>query len=1180
MLLLMLASAWANEPTVLSLEEALRLLERPEQAEPGPARRWTPTESRTQLRPVEGGLEVVQELDLTPLEPGWVALRLLDGRVILEDGGAEVFQGPDSHWWWVGRLERPTTLRLKGFLPNPATAATLFVAKGVRQSVVGEADGLEFVVEGAVAGVLPPSDQIAVSWRPERPAAPVQKVVQAEVATAAWILDDGMQVRSNVRFAVRRGEQQQFIVRVPGAASELEVTGPRVESWRQSGDSVVVTATGPVAGAMELSFSWRQPLVDKKTTVHVPEPQGVNSSTSFLTLAGDAELLLSPSVGGSLRPTALSELPAWARGVGDATPAAAWSGKGQLQVQTLRLDPIDGPPLVIDYADCVVAFAETGRNLTRCRLDVRNDSEQFLVVRAPAGTELWSARVSGDGVSPVRMDDGSTAVPLERSVETLAGLTAIDVELTFRGELDPWTRRGERELALPAYNAPVARLEWELRLPPTFRGEREAGTATPLSGQDSGVSLYTYSGPLRRGKDEAPPEELEYKNERKEDKQQEYAARDAWNNALRAYQDNDFSLAQGWIDQTLQLDPDNENAVRLQTNLDVFSGNSSAVGGDAVMSRRVKDMAKAKVSGAEIEQEESMRKAEEAMRMGNYDLAIEELEKSLEIAEELQIYEQEESREQSYRASSSSSSLAVARQKKAEMERMPSLAEVDEEEEEYDRYDAYDEDTGGIGGLIGAKGSQVGSGGLGSRGSGLGGGGTADGLGGLGTKGRGSGASGYGSGAGSFGTRSEAPPEATESFNGGYEGRPMGGELADEGQAETLSKEFLERVPAGRSYQSAVGSTPGVISGGSAGQVGGSYNQNTYAWDDANSPDSPPPPAKVAPMTTAAPPPPPPPEPEPAYYDDDLDMLSGVVMMPAEDPYPASGDTQRVIVEEQRIVLAEPMVERTTVSVERSYQEVMIIEDSVQDLPYDFDGVEITGELVKPEGALLMDRKRADYNPLIQFPQDFEVDARDAAQSQPSMEPEEPEYDFDGDYWVDDARYASADVEYARRRGPRMPHIELPDLDMPQLGGREKAAPQPAATPQAPPTSDRVAQPQAPPSVVTYAGEPDPTWSAVNVADPLHPPSEPPRVSPWAPPTASPRVAPQSPARRATDPSVLAANPELPKRKPIEATSLAIPLPDHGESIVVGQRLLAPGEVPTLTVTYREPLCDPNCFSR
>jgi hypothetical protein len=68
---------------------------------------------------------------------------------------------------------------------------------------------------------------------------------------------------------------------------------------------------------------------------------------------------------------------------------------------------------------------------------------------------------------------------------------------------------------------------------------------------------------------------------------------------------------------------------------------------------------------------------------------------------------------------------------------------------------SFDSDLeGGIGGLIGAKGTQIGSGGLGSRGSGLGGGVTAEGLGGLGTQGHGSGASGYGSGGGGFGASS------------------------------------------------------------------------------------------------------------------------------------------------------------------------------------------------------------------------------------------------------------------------------------------------------------------------------------------------------------------------------------------------------------------------------------------
>jgi hypothetical protein len=38
----------------------------------------------------------------------------------------------------------------------------------------------------------------------------------------------------------------------------------------------------------------------------------------------------------------------------------------------------------------------------------------------------------------------------------------------------------------------------------------------------------------------------------------------------------------------------------------------------------------------------------------------------------------------------------------------------------------------------------------------------------------------------------------------------------------------------------------------------------------------------------------------------------------------------------------------------------------------DFEGVEVAGELVKPQGALLLDRKRANFNPLIKLRTEFD----------------------------------------------------------------------------------------------------------------------------------------------------------------------------------------------------------------
>lgn len=38
----------------------------------------------------------------------------------------------------------------------------------------------------------------------------------------------------------------------------------------------------------------------------------------------------------------------------------------------------------------------------------------------------------------------------------------------------------------------------------------------------------------------------------------------------------------------------------------------------------------------------------------------------------------------------------------------------------------------------------------------------------------------------------------------------------------------------------------------------------------------------------------------------------------------------------------------------------------------DFEGVSVDGELVKPQGAFLLDRKRASFNPLIKLRLDFD----------------------------------------------------------------------------------------------------------------------------------------------------------------------------------------------------------------
>lgn len=42
----------------------------------------------------------------------------------------------------------------------------------------------------------------------------------------------------------------------------------------------------------------------------------------------------------------------------------------------------------------------------------------------------------------------------------------------------------------------------------------------------------------------------------------------------------------------------------------------------------------------------------------------------------------------------------------------------------------------------------------------------------------------------------------------------------------------------------------------------------------------------------------------------------------------------------------------------------------------DFEGVDVTGELVKPQGQLLLNRRKADFNPLIKLRTNFDEEMK------------------------------------------------------------------------------------------------------------------------------------------------------------------------------------------------------------
>jgi len=92
---------------------------------------------------------------------------------------------------------------------------------------------------------------------------------------------------------------------------------------------------------------------------------------------------------------------------------------------------------------------------------------------------------------------------------------------------------------------------------------------------------------------------------------------------------------------------------------------------------------------------------------------------------------------------------------------------------------------------------------------------------------------------------------------------------------------------------------------------------------------------------------------------------------PGEPSWDEDGKKRRVFIFEEEMIMGEEEVEATEEEAPtKGEPEPEIVYKSRTEI--DFDAIDISGELVKPQGQLLLDRKQADMSPLIDLRNDFD----------------------------------------------------------------------------------------------------------------------------------------------------------------------------------------------------------------
>ncbi len=587
----------------------------------------------------------------------WATLRLCDNVVASATTGPLTPEG-EAEFVTLDPAKDTVVTTVSGVLAaDGPDHVAVHLPEGARTLVHIDAPGLDVTAAGSLpanAGartsaevdalrILPADGTLDLTWQPHQAeVAEVEgTVVRAEVSTAAWPQDGALNVRSRVRFVVTRGTAESFSIDT-GGLDEVEATGPFEHTL--TGTTLTFTPASAVSGAVTFEFTGRRPTINGQFPS--PAPLDVSRVETWYTLGKPDEGDVVPSGG-----TAVSarQLPVWARGLSEATPVAYWSAAPSLTAGSF--DTVMGPDTIVQSAEYVVSQSEDGHVLARATWLVRNERSQYLKVTPPKGYTPLTARVSGRPA--VLLHEGDDYyVPLEKSIETVQGLLAFPVEVAWVGDDTVWSgaRHDKRDLKLPAVNAPIQAATWEVHLP---RGWRQDGKR-PGGPVGSPVSSTAVLDPAKE------------------------QARESWTNAIDAYKKNDFDSAQKWLDASRSYAgqstaPDAatmDNVGRLQSNLDVLipkappqdAGAAAAnpQAGDDVLARRVKDLANAKTTDAQIAQSNLEEDARKALLAGDDEKATEALKQVTALAKDIGVTEQTESTEQSDKVAEYSQTLSDA----------------------------------------------------------------------------------------------------------------------------------------------------------------------------------------------------------------------------------------------------------------------------------------------------------------------------------------------------------------------------------------------------------------------------------------------------------------------------------------------------------------------------------------
>jgi hypothetical protein len=280
---------------------------------------------------------------------------------------------------------------------------------------------------------------------------------------------------------------QSLMFRIPEHITLFDITGANIDTWTREKDVCTVKLMNRVIGDYTLLITYDRPLNYKGGDLQIGEIEMIEteSEMGYLAIATAASLKLDPlEMPQTLIRIGREEIPAGYAATVTAPVIGAYKYVRRPHAATLKVTPYATEGLigqVADYLTLTTKIARDCESVTKALYSLKNAVRQYLSLKLPEGSVLWSVRQITDDDPTKAKDlsaqqaDGVLLVPVERPRDPNRAVT-IEVIYAHVGI------KGTRTTTLTApmlTDAPVTFAKWEVEADAKVSISHAEGNMTP-----------------------------------------------------------------------------------------------------------------------------------------------------------------------------------------------------------------------------------------------------------------------------------------------------------------------------------------------------------------------------------------------------------------------------------------------------------------------------------------------------------------------------------------------------------------------------------------------------------------------------------------------------------------------------------------------------------------------------